>query len=100
MQPGCQPYHQLPFSERISPEILPQIRVQPRCTVVAGNADLLDALAAVKCDAFDERLARAHLSAIGQIRDEGSNIEAGDWNRCLRCCSHINTGTVIVRNAI
>src|ERR1700732_5080241 len=66
---GRQPDRHLPFAEGVFPQILAEAGPPPGFPAVGGDSDVLDALAAVECNAL-ERDRRAGLQ-LRTVRDAG-----------------------------
>src|SRR6267154_6571836 len=98
---GRQPDRHLPFAERVFPQILAEAGLRPGFPAVGGDGDVLDALAAVECDALERgRLAGLQLRAVRDAGDERPYLEAVDRNGGFRGCSGLHTIAVVVWDAV
>src|SRR5260370_30474281 len=92
-----QPDPHLPFAEGIFPQILAQAGLRPGFPAVGGDGDVLDALAAVECDALERGLrAGFQLRAVRDAGDERPYLEAVDRNGGFRGWSGLHTISVVV----
>src|SRR5450631_4819927 len=98
---GHEPDPHLPFAEGVFPQILAQAGLRPGFPAVGGDGDVLDALAAVECDAL-ERGPRAgfQLRAVRDAGDERPYLEAVDRNGGFRGCPGLHAIAVVVGDAV
>src|ERR1700681_2265249 len=98
---GRQPDRHLPFAEGVFPQILAQPGLRPGFPAVGGDGDVLDALAAVECDALERGVrAGSQLRAVRDAGDERPYLEAVDRNGGFRGCSGLDTIAVVVGDAV
>src|SRR6202165_315869 len=98
---GGQPDQHLPLAEGVFPQLLAEAGLRPGFPAVGGDGDVLDALAAVECDARERGLrAGLQLRAVRDAGDERPYLEAVVRNGGFRGCSGLHTIAVVVGDAI
>src|SRR6202140_3115924 len=96
-----QPDRHLPLAEGIFPQVLAEAGLRPGFPAVGGDGDVLDALAAVECDALKRDLrAGLQLRAVRDAGDERAYLEAVDRNGGFWGCSGLHAIAVVVGDAI
>src|ERR1700722_464146 len=98
---GGQPDRHLPLAEGVVSQVLAEAGLRPGLPAVSGDGDVLDALAAVECDALKRDLrAGLQLRAVRHAGDERAHLEAVDRNSGFWGCSGLHAIAVVVGDAI